>query len=55
MTALAAAISAAETDLRWQQWEARGAAADRRTARRMKIAVFLVASGFVIRLLVLIL
>jgi len=53
MTGLA--IPTAEADLRWRQWQARGAAADLRTVRRMQTAVLLIASGFVIWLLMLIL
>jgi hypothetical protein len=50
-----AAIPNSETDLRWRQWQARGAADDRRTARRMGTAMVLMAIGFVIWLVMLIL
>jgi hypothetical protein len=55
MTGPAATIPTPEADLRWRQWQARGAADDRRTARRMGTAMVLMAIGFVIWLLVLIL
>ena len=55
MTGTATPLPTAGADLRWRQWQARGAGADLRTARRMKTAVLLMASGFVIWLLVLIL
>ena len=48
MTNLTTVISDVEADVRWRDWQARGAARDRRTAVRMrKVMLFVVAAAIV--------
>lgn len=54
MTSHVTAISDSEHDIRWREWQARGAASDRRTARRMRglmIAVFVALAAWLLLLL----
>lgn len=54
MTIQTAVIPDLEADLRWRDWEARGAAGDRRLAARMRKVMLLLAvaliAAFVIQL-----
>jgi hypothetical protein len=54
MTSHAAVIADVEADIRWRDWQARGAASNRRKAARMRTAMlFIVAAlvvGFVVQL-----
>ena len=48
MTDHAAVVSDPEADVRWRDWQARGAASDRRTVDRMHmLALLIVAALFV--------
>jgi hypothetical protein len=47
MTDQAAAAIDSEADVRWRNWQARGAEGDRRTAKRMRGLLVLIAAGFV--------
>ena len=42
MTTQAAVISDVDLDIRWREWQARGAASDRQTASRMRILVLVI-------------
>lgn len=53
MTTQTAVISELEADSRWRDWLARGAASDRRTARRMRYVMLIVVAAFSARLVVL--
>jgi hypothetical protein len=44
MTDLAATVADPEAELRWRNWQARGAEGDRRTAKRMRGLMFLIAA-----------
>jgi hypothetical protein len=44
----AAMVADTEADVRWRNWQARGAAADRRTARRMRGWMLLIAAGLLV-------
>ena len=50
-----AVISDPDADLRWREWQARGAASDRRSAANMRAVALLVAAAllgwFVVQLL----
>ena len=48
MTDLAAAVADPEAELRWLNWQARGAESDRRTARRMRGLMIFIAAVFVV-------
>lgn len=48
MTNPAAIVAHSEAELRWRNWQARGAEGDRRTARRMRSLMILLAAGFVV-------
>jgi len=37
-----------EAEVRWRNWQARGAEGDRRTAKRMRGLMLLIAAGFVV-------
>ena len=37
-----------DVDLQWQQWQARGAASDRVTARRMRTVMLLIAAVLIV-------
>ena len=44
MTSQTAVISDAEAAIRWRDWQARGAASDRRTATRMRTFVLVIGA-----------
>ena len=46
MTDLAATVADPEAELRWRNWQARGAEGDRRTAKRMRGLMILIAAVF---------
>jgi hypothetical protein len=48
MTNQAAIVADPEAELRWRNWQARGADADRRTSKRMSALMVLVAVGFLV-------
>ena len=48
MTIQAAVVPDVEADARWREWQARGAASDRRTAARMRTVMLLVAAALVV-------
>ena len=53
MTSQVATVLDPEGDLRWEQWQARGAASDRRTARTMRTVMLLIAALVIVWLTVL--
>ena len=48
MTDHAAMLANPEADLRWRNWQARGADNDRRAAKRMRGLVILIAAAFLV-------
>ena len=48
MTDLAAIVADLESELRWRNWQARGAEGDRRTAKRMRALMILIAAAFLV-------
>jgi hypothetical protein len=48
MTNQVAIIPDAEAEVRWRNWQVRGAEADRRTAKRMRGWMLLLAAGFLV-------
>jgi hypothetical protein len=54
MTGQAAIVAVTEADIRWRNWQARGAEGDRRTAKRMRRLMLVLVGGllmwFVIQL-----
>jgi hypothetical protein len=48
MTIQTAVIPDVEADIRWRDWQARGAASDRRTAARMLTLVLLIAAALIV-------
>ena len=48
MTTDAAVVADVDADIRWRAWQARGAAADRRTDARMRIVVLLVVAALIV-------
>jgi hypothetical protein len=48
MTAHSAVITGVEADIRWRDWQARGAASDRRTAARMRKVMLLIAVALIV-------
>ena len=48
MTAHTAVISDVEADIRWRDWQARGAASDRRTAARMRNVMLLIVAAVIV-------
>ena len=48
MTDQAVVISDMEADIRWREWQARGAASDRRTAARMRTVMLLIVVALVV-------
>lgn len=48
MTIQTAVIPDVEADIRWRDWQARGAASDRRTAARMRSVVLLIAAALIV-------
>jgi hypothetical protein len=53
MTSQVVTVPDPEGDLRWREWQARGAAGERRTARRMRTIMLLTAAFLAIWLTVL--
>lgn len=52
MTIHTAAIPDVEADNRWREWQARGAASDRRTAARMRKVMLLIVAAVIVWLVV---
>ena len=52
MTNIVASTAASDADIRWRNWQARGAESDRRTAARMRKLMLLLVAGLVIAFLV---
>jgi hypothetical protein len=52
MTNLVSTVAQPEADIRWRNWQARGAESDRRTATRMRKLMLLIVAGLVISFLV---
>jgi hypothetical protein len=52
VTGHTATITDAATERRWNEWQTRGAEADRRTATRMRTLMFVVATALAIWLAV---
>jgi hypothetical protein len=48
MTGYTAIIPDVEADLRWRDWQARGAASDRRTAARMRKVMLLIVAALIV-------
>lgn len=48
MTNHTAAVTDVETDIRWREWQARGAAIDRRTAARMRKVMLLIITALIV-------
>jgi len=48
MTTQVAIVPGTEAEIRWRNWEARGAEGDRRTAKRMRALMLLIAAGFLV-------
>jgi hypothetical protein len=48
MTNHTAIIHDVEADIRWREWQARGAAGERRTAARMRTLVLLLAAALIV-------
>ena len=53
MTRSVATVLDADAEVRWREWQARGAESDGRTARRMWTVMLLLAAGLVLWLTVL--
>ena len=47
MTIQTAVITDVEADIRWRDWQARGAASDRRTAARMRKVMLLIGVALI--------
>ena len=48
MTDQAAILADPEAELRWRNWQARGAEGERRTAKRMRGLMILIAAVFIV-------
>jgi hypothetical protein len=48
MTIQTAVIPDVEADSRWRDWQARGAASDRRTSARMRTVVLLIGAALIV-------
>jgi hypothetical protein len=48
MTNVVAAAAESEADIRWRDWQARGAESDRRTATRMRTLMLLIVAVFAV-------
>ena len=48
MTIHTAVIPDVESDIRWRDWQARGAASDRRTATRMRTLMVLIVAALIV-------
>ena len=51
MTTLTTAVTDVEADKRWREWQARGAASDRRTTATMRKVMLLVAAALIVWLI----
>jgi hypothetical protein len=47
MTSQTAVMPDVEADIRWRDWQARGAATDRRTAARMRKVMLLIVAALI--------
>jgi hypothetical protein len=47
MTTQAATIPDTDADIRWREWQARGAASDRRTAARMRKVMMVIVAALI--------
>jgi hypothetical protein len=47
MTTQTAVIPDVEADIRWRDWQARGAASDRRTTARMRTVMLLIVAALI--------
>ena len=52
MTNLFATLPDSEADIRWRNWQARGAESDRRTATRMRRLMLVIATALAVWLFV---
>ena len=52
MTAQAVVVADPEADLRWRNWQARGAEGDRRTAKRMRALMVLIVAALLVWMVV---
>jgi hypothetical protein len=52
MTSHIAIIPDTEADIRWRNWQARGAASDRRTATRMRTLILFLFAALIVWLVV---
>ena len=52
MTLQAALIPDVDADIRWRDWQARGAANDRRTTARMRTVLLLVVTALILAFVV---
>jgi hypothetical protein len=52
MTTHTAVIPDVEADIRWRDWQGRGAASDRRTAARMRTVMLLIFAALIVWLVV---
>jgi hypothetical protein len=48
MTTHTAVLTDMDADIRWRDWQARGAASDRRTAARMRKVMLLVVAALIV-------
>jgi hypothetical protein len=48
MNNLATTLPDSDADIRWRNWQARGAANDRRTARRMRELMLMIVAALVV-------
>lgn len=48
MTNQIAVLSDVDTDVRWREWQAKGAASDRRTAARMRLLMFFIIAALAV-------
>jgi hypothetical protein len=48
MTNLTSVIPDADAEIRWREWQSRGATSDRQTAARMRKVMLLVVAGLVV-------
>ena len=48
MTSHTAVTTDAEADIRWRDWQARGAANDRRTAARMRTVMLVIVAALLV-------
>jgi|KBSMisStandDraft_5_1062788.scaffolds.fasta_scaffold135536_4 hypothetical protein len=48
MTSPIAAVTDVEADKRWREWQAKGAASDRRTTANMRKVMLLIVAGLIV-------